>query len=197
MKRPAVVLFDLGGVLLPFDPWRRVRSVAEALGITTAAAQSALSAELFERMDLGDAVEGDFAAVFTRLAGRHVDDLEARALLLSVFEPPNAALWDLTEALRRRLPVGGFSDNPSFVAELFPAGARLDPMFWSAELGATKASEAAFATVEARLGIAGEAILFVDDTLANVERARRRGWDAAHFTHNAALRTELTERGLT
>ncbi|HTX51750.1 MAG TPA: hypothetical protein VMU37_00690 [Caulobacteraceae bacterium] len=190
------MLFDLGGVLLPFDPERRVRSVCEALGVEAAVARAAMDAELFARLDLGDADEGDFADAFSAAAGRVVDAHEARALILSVFEPPDAALWDLAGALAGRLPVGGFSDNPAFVRDVFPPGADLDPMFWSSELGATKASDSAFAAVEARLGVAPGAILFVDDGVGNVERARRRGWDAIRYCGIDPLTRDLAERGL-
>jgi len=130
------------------------------------------------------------------MAGRPIAPSTARALLLSVFEPPNAELWRFAADLRRSVIVGGFSDNPAFVASVFPDGALLDPMIFSSEIGAAKPSDAAFAAAEARLGLGGEAVLFIDDGLANVEAARRRGWDAILFTDNAALAPELAARGL-
>jgi len=193
---PAVILFDLGGVLLPFDQQRRVRAVSEALAIDEPAARAALSPDLFRRLDLGDADDLDFADAFSQAAGRPVTAAQARALILSVFEAPDAELWALAGRLRARTVVGGFSDNPAYVRELFPPGASLDPMFWSAELRAAKSSDAAFAAVEARLGHAPGDILFVDDSLANVERARRRGWDALHFAGSAALFADFAQRGL-
>jgi len=39
-------------------------------------------------------------------------------------------------------------------------------------------------------------ILIIDDAPANIAAARLRGWDAIHFTNNAALIAELTARGL-
>ena len=197
MTTPGVVLFDLGGVLLPFTQGRRVRAVSAALGLDEAAARAVLRADLFARLDTGEADETEFAAAFSEAAGRTVDRDEARALILSVFEPPNAELWAIADRLTAKTVVGGFSDNPAFVREVFPAGADLDPMFWSCQLGATKSGEAAFAAVEARLVLPAADIFFIDDSLPNVERARRRGWHAAHFTHNAALIADLAARGLT
>jgi FMN phosphatase YigB (HAD superfamily) len=121
---------------------------------------------------------------------------EARDLVLSVFEAPNAALWALAGALRERLVVGGFSDNPSFVRGVFPPGARLDPMFWSCELRLTKPSPAAFAAVQARLALPAEAILFIDDSLANIDQARRMGWEAIAFVSNDQLIADLRARGI-
>jgi len=193
---PAVILFDLGGVLLPVDQRRRLRAVAGALGISEAEARVALDAHLFAQLDVGQVDEQAFADSFAAAAGRAVTRAEARALILSVFEAPDDETWAIAQHLREQAIVGGFSDNPPFVREVFPAGADLDPMFWSAELGATKATEAAFAMVEARLGAEPDAILFVDDSEANVAIARRRGWQAHRFSGSSALRADLAERGL-
>jgi len=193
---PAAVLFDLGGVLLPFDRERRVATIVRQLNVEVDDVRELFDGPLPRRMDLGEADETDFAAAFAEMAGRPIAPSTARALLLSVFEPPNDELWRLAADLRRRVIVGGFSDNPAFVAELFPDGALLDPMIFSSEIGAVKPSDAAFAAVEARLGLGGEAVLFIDDGSANVAAARRRGWDAILFTGNAALMPELAARGL-
>jgi glucose-1-phosphatase len=190
------VLFDLGGVLLPFDRERRVAAVVSQLGVEADDVRELFDGPLPRRMDLGGADETDFAAAFAEMAGRPITPGTARALILSVFEPPDEELWRIAAELRRAVTVGGFSDNPAFVASVFPDGALLDPMIFSSEIRALKPSAAAFAAAEARLGFAGDAVLFIDDAPANVAAARRRGWDAIHFTDHAALVAELTARGL-
>lgn len=190
------VLFDLGGVLLPFDRERRIAALVDRTGATAEAARAFMALDLHRRLDLGEATELDVAAEFAAFFGLRVGPQEAADLLCSVFEPPNHELWALATRLRRRAVVGGFSDNPSLVVQVFPEGAFLEPLFLSCEIGACKPSDAAFAAVEAALGMAAQQILFIDDTLANVEAARARGWDAIHFTANAALVAELASRGL-
>jgi HAD superfamily hydrolase (TIGR01509 family) len=69
-------------------------------------------------------------------------------------------------------------------------------MFWSAELGVAKSSEAAFAAVESRLDVEPGAILFIDDSAGNVARATSRGWDAICYRGLAPLERELADRGL-
>lgn len=192
----SVILFDLGGVLLPFIQDRRVRAVAQALAIDEAQARAVLSPARFHRLDVGAADESEFATAFSQVAGRQVDAAEARALILSVFEAPNAAPWTLAGALAERFTVGGFSDNPAFVREVFPPGARLEPMFFSADLGLTKPSAEAFQAVQARLGVSPEAILFIDDGLANIDQARRMGWDGVRFASNDQLVADLEARGI-
>jgi glucose-1-phosphatase len=195
MKAQAV-LFDLGGVLLPFDRERRVAAITERLRVSPEPVRALFAGELPRRMDLGQADEGDFAAAFSAMAGRTVSDDEARELILSVFEAPNHDLWRIADGLRGDRRVGGFSDNPAFVTTVFPEGARLDPMIFSSEIGAVKPRAAAFEAAEARLGLAGDAVLFIDDAPANVEGALRRGWDAIRFVSNAQLTGELSARGL-
>jgi HAD superfamily hydrolase (TIGR01509 family) len=196
MATAEIILFDLGGVLLPFDRERRVRAMVQALGITPDAARAFMASDIHLRLDIGKASEAEVTAVLSEIAGRMVTPAETRALLLSVFEPPNMPLWDLVATLREEIPVGGFSDNPAFVRELFPAGAVLNPMFWSADIGLSKAGPEAFAAVTARLGIDREAILFIDDSAANADRARAAGWDAIRFVSNDQLIEALTERDL-
>ena len=55
---------------------------------------------------------------------------------------------------------------------------------------------AIFRLAERRFGHAPEAMLFVDDVLANVEAARECGWEAHHFIDAPGLEAELRERGL-
>jgi glucose-1-phosphatase len=192
----AVVLFDLGGVLLPFDRERRIAAIVRRLAVSAEAARAFMASHIHRRLDSGAADAVDLARAFSDFAGRAVDPAEARDLVLSVFEAPNAALWTLAARLRRRVTVGGFSDNPAWVRRVFPPDGDLDPMFWSSELRLTKPSREAFRAVEARLGIPPEAILFIDDSPANIEQARRMGWDGVLFASNDQLITELSARGL-
>jgi FMN phosphatase YigB (HAD superfamily) len=190
------VLFDLGGVLLPFDRDRRVQAIARRTGADSAAVRTFMASDLHLRLDNGTADEAELAAGFSELARRAVSPYEACELVLCVFQTPNMTLWSLADRLKARFTVGGFSDNPPLVRRAFPAGATLDPLFLSSELGLTKPSIEAFETVQAQLGLPPDAILFIDDTLANIEQARRMGWDGIVFVSNEQLLTELANRGI-
>ena len=54
-----------------------------------------------------------------------------------------------------------------------------------------KPDPAIYALAERRFGYAPEAMLFIDDSLPNVEAARARGWHAHHFIDAAGLEAEL------
>lgn len=59
-----------------------------------------------------------------------------------------------------------------------------------------KPDPAIYALAAQRFGRAPAAMLFIDDSPANVESARRCGWQAHHFTDAATLRAELVGHGL-
>jgi FMN phosphatase YigB (HAD superfamily) len=193
---PAAILFDLGGVLLPFDRERRVAAIVARTGAEADAARAFMARDIHRRLDTGEANEFDLASEFSDFFGVRVGPVEAGDLIASVFEPPNDALWKLADRLRSRVIVGGFSDNPALVRQVFPPQAFLEPLFLSCEIRACKPSAEAFAAVEQGLGLAGGDILFIDDTAGNVTAAQARGWDAICFTSNAALVAELAARGL-
>jgi FMN phosphatase YigB (HAD superfamily) len=174
-----------------------VRFIAERTGKSAQAVRDFMALDLHRQLDGGEADELDLARALSEFAGRRIDPAEACELLVSVFEAPNHELWRLTDALRRRAVVGGFSDNPALVRQVFPPGGFLDPLFLSCEIGACKPAAEGFTAVEAGLGMKPDEILFIDDTAANVDAALVRGWDAILYTSNAGLTAELDARGLT
>lgn len=190
------VLFDLGGVLLPFDLQRRIDRLVRRFGCAADAASDFMTSDACRGLDSGATTEHDLASDLSRRFGEPVGPAEAIELLLSTFEPPNHDLWALARGLKGRAMVGGFSDNPAWVRRMFPHDDVLDPMIFSADIRACKPTPEAFAAAEARLGVPPASILFVDDTARNVQAARARGWDAVCFTGNAALVAELAQRGL-
>jgi 2-haloacid dehalogenase len=59
-----------------------------------------------------------------------------------------------------------------------------------------KPDPAIYALAQRRFGHAPAAMLFIDDSLPNVESARACGWHAHHFTGAESLRSDLRQRGL-
>lgn len=62
--------------------------------------------------------------------------------------------------------------------------------------GVRKPDPAVYALTERRIGAAPEAILFIDDSPANIAAAAARGYDAVLYEGPDALRRELGARGL-
>jgi hypothetical protein len=110
-----VVIFDLGGVLLPFNRQRRVGAMVTALGLTSADVVRFLTSGVTEELDRGECDLEASAARMSAYAKRPVTAAEAKQLWLSVFEEPNIELWNAVAQLRGYARTYALSDNPVFV----------------------------------------------------------------------------------
>jgi putative hydrolase of the HAD superfamily len=108
----------------------------------------------------------------------------------------------LAARVGRRARLGVLTNNNLLVRDrmdvLFP---ELRPLFGpaicvSSEFAVRKPEPEVYRRTVARLGVAAEACLFVDDSAANVGGAERAGLLAHHHTDEAALAARLTSLGL-
>jgi putative hydrolase of the HAD superfamily len=75
-------------------------------------------------------------------------------------------------------------------------GAHFDEIIYSAALGVCKPERVFFTTAQARMGVtAAQAILFVDDSAANVDGARMAGWRAMLYRGRDSLERALAGWG--
>lgn len=197
---PALVVFDLGGVLIDWDP-----RPAVAAGVGDAEATRFLN-------------EFDFAG-WNRLqdAGRSF----AEAVEVSEREHPEWTphLRSYAENYVRSL-VGSHADTVEILEELAAGGRRLwaltnwpaetfvharerfgflalfEQVLVSGELGFAKPDPRAFAVLLQRAAMPPAQVFFVDDSPANVAAARACSIDAVLFTGAGALRADLADRGL-
>lgn len=196
-------VFDLGGVVVLWDP---VPAVASVVG-----------QERAERFIHG----GDFDwATWNHAqdAGRSWTDAEAVATAshphlaeeIAAYRPNFAlslrGLVPGTAAILRALHDRGvrlvaltnwsaetFHHAPEVFPEVF---ALFDDIVVSGAEGVAKPQPEIFEVLARRLGHPVEGVFYVDDSLRNVDAARRAGLDAVHFTDADALGQELRGRGL-
>ena len=198
---PTTVVFDLGGVLVDWDPRYMYR-------------------QLF---DDPDEMEAFLAEVTTAEWNAHQDAGRpwAEAVELLVAEHPQRR--ELIEAYRRRWPemlAGEIPGTVDVLADLRAAGVRLVALSnWSAEtfpvarerfeflawfeeivisgeVGVNKPDRRIFEHLMEHFDIEPRAALFIDDSSANVEAAEELGFGAILFTDAGALRRELVRLGL-
>lgn len=201
VARPTTVVFDLGGVLIDWDPRYLYR-------------------QLF---DDPDEMESFLAEVTTAEWNAHQDAGRpwAEAIELLVAEHPERR--ELIEAFHARWPemlAGEIPGTVHVLAELRAAGVRLVALSnWSAEMfpiarerfdflawfegivisghvGVNKPDRRIFEHLAEQFGIEPAAALFIDDSSANVEAATSLGFRAIQFTDATALRVELVRLGL-
>lgn len=106
-----------------------------------------------------------------------VEDLHARGVPLYAITNFGADTWE--------------AFHPTF-----PLFSRFRDIVVSGREKMAKPGAAIYRLAEQRFGHAPETMLFIDDSLPNIEAAQARGWQGHHFTDAARLRTELEMLGL-
>jgi 2-haloacid dehalogenase len=195
------VVFDLGGVLIDWDPRHLYRKLLADEAAVEEFLATVCTPEWNAELDRGR----PFAEGVAQLVERHPEHAAAIA------------------AYHERWPEMVAGDIPGTVevlAELRAAGVPLYALTnWSAETFAitrgrfeflewfdgllvsgeervTKPDPAIFQLLLDRFGLDPTATVFVDDSAANVAAARRLGFDAIRFTGHEELRRELVARRL-
>ncbi len=194
------VVFDIGNVLVAWDP---VAAFLPELG------DRASAAAFLDRV-------GFLAWNLEQDRGRSMAEaLEAVAdpadrALLALYPARFAACiaqtvpgtWEVLEALAARsVALHAITNWP---AELWPVALAVHPRLATAfgvtvvsgREGVVKPDPAIFARLCDRAGLAPGDCLFVDDSAPNVAGARGFGMQAHHFAGAAALRDDLSGRGL-
>lgn len=72
---------------------------------------------------------------------------------------------------------------------------QFDGLHYAAELGCAKPASGFYEAIERRTGYAARELFLVDDSVANVEAARTRGWAAAVWTGEMSLRSLIADQG--
>lgn len=168
------ILFDMMGVLLrlrddrPRQPL--VDAVDERIGRVTD--DGRFRAEVRRDLGLSDA---QFQVILSRIPPKY-----------EAFKP----LWDLLPDLRQRFTLGIVNNGTSLTFPWFDArfgiGAGFDLYLASGQAGVAKPEAGIYELACRELGAAPSECLFMDDTEANVEAARRLGMQAIHWPDQAA-----------
>lgn len=200
MPTPALVVLDLGGVLIEWDP-----VAAVAAGVGRAEAERLMAGFDFgawnHAHDAGRP-HAEGLALAEREAPHWVPHLKAyvahfpRSLtgpmteqvqLLEELDDAGVRLWALTNWSRETF---------HHARERFDFLDRFEEILVSGELGVAKPDPRIFEMLLAKAALPAEEVLFVDDRRDNVEAARGLGIDALAFTDAQTLRAELRRRGL-
>ncbi|MGY4494381.1 HAD-IA family hydrolase [Pseudomonas sp. TE3610] len=193
-----IVLLDVGNVLFHYQPAARLEALGHFTGLDPARVEAALDgSRLVARLDKGTATQEDLVAFIGALAGKAVTAAECWHLWFKVFTP-NVGLLNQLPALTRTFRLGVLSNNPGALRGVLESHLGLQTVFLSGELGVTKPLPGIFEAVEQRLGLTGDAICLVDDSIPNLEAAATRGWRILHYacepgTPSMALAPRLRE----
>ncbi len=182
-ERRSILILDLSGVLLEFDPGARLAALSQASGLTPADIQARVfESGLSPGWDRGarDSAAGVRADLRSAIGFAGSDQALDDAWSLAFRPMPEAV------ALLPQTPdptLVAFSNNGPLEEEILTArhpeafrgfGAR----WMTHRLGATKPDPRAYRELELRLGVEPGEITFLDDSPANVEAAAAAGWQA-------------------
>jgi 2-haloacid dehalogenase len=196
-----IVVFDLGGVLIDWDP----RHLYRKLFADEAAMEHFLATVCTHEWHRHHDAGRSFAEGARILKDRHPDKAElidAFALRQAeMMAGPIAGSVEILRELRDRgTPLYALSNWP---AEGFAqARERFDFLSWfrgiviSGEIGAIKPQPRIYEVLLERFSIDPLSAIFIDDSEANAAAARSFGIHPIHFTDPAALRADLVALGL-
>ncbi|MGH6944760.1 MAG: HAD family hydrolase [Geminicoccaceae bacterium] len=201
-RREPVVVFDLGGVLIDWNPRHLYRKLFDG---DDAAMERFLAEVCTSEWNVRQDAGRPFAEAVAELVQRHPD---RRTLI---------------EAYHLRWPemvAGPIKGSVEILAELREAGyelhaltnwsaetfaltrPRFDFLTWfesilvSADVGLIKPDPRIFELLLERIGRNAGECLYIDDSARNVAAAEALGFDAIHFRNADLLRSDLVRRGL-
>lgn len=202
MAAPALVLFDLDGVLTRYDRAARLAALAARSGKSAEQVKAALfDSGLEDESDLGRWRPREYAEELSRRLGAKLtldDCIAARAASMT----PDDATLGLVRRIAQRARVAILTNNGLFLRAHLPAMCpALFPLFTgrvhcSGEFGVAKPDPAIYRRCLAVLETEPKQALFVDDNPDNVRGAIQAGLDAVHFTDTAALAEAFAKRQL-
>ncbi len=194
---PRALLFDLGGVIMTLDWDRMFARWAAGSGVTAERLRSRYRFDApYERHERGEIDEREYYASLRASLGIELDDRAWAAGWAAIFADQIEPTVRLVEQVKDRVPVYAFSNSNAAHERVWSrkfarALGHFRKVFVSWSLGARKPERAAFEMIAKDIGVPPADILFLDDTLENVEGARAAGLRAVHVKGPQDVRDAL------
>jgi 2-haloacid dehalogenase len=197
-----IVIFDLGGVLIDWDPRHLYRKLFAGDDV---AMEDFLATVCTGEWNRGQDAGRSFAAGAALLKAKHPDKAELIDAYGARFDemmsgPIAGSVAILAELRERGTPLYALSN---WSAETYPAAfARFEYLRWfegivvSGEVKAIKPDPRIFHALLERYAVDPHRAVFIDDVAANATAAAALGMHGIHFTTPDALRAELAALGL-
>ena len=200
-ERPRAVVFDLGGVLLDWDPRYLYRKLFDDEAEMEWFLSEVCTLEWHHAHDLGVPPEKTSAPLIAAHP-RHAEMI--RAWTERSEEMLAGPIEDSVEILRRLkaagVPVYALTNMETWTypgrRERYPFLRWFDGTIVSGVEGVAKPDPRIFTLLLGRFGLAAATTLLIDDSRTNVEAARAAGIQAIQFESPASLRRQLEDAGL-
>ena len=195
------VVFDLGKVLVDFDYGIAARALAARSRVPIEEVRQVIDqSQLLVTYEMGKLATKLFyneVCVATGFCG----DIDEFGRLFGDIFTPIEDMIELQAGLRAADMATYIFSNTNELAvahirKAFPFFSNFDGYIYSFQEGAMKPSAAIYEAVERRTGCSGNAILYIDDRLENIDTGRQRGWSVIHHQNAMETRKAVAAAGL-
>ena len=192
------IIFDLGNVILPFDPLRPGRLLGERAGVSTLEALKIIYRNNLERRFEQGIFDGEqFTSGVADALGIDLEPGSFHDLWIDMFDE-NEAVSEIIRQLKPHHRLVLLSNiNPwhwHYVRGKFPILAEFDAVVLSYEVGVLKPHPLIYRVALEKIGPA-EQVIFIDDMAINAVGAQVLGITGVHFRSAVQLREELVRLG--
>ena len=199
--RPAAVLFDVGNVIVRWDPRRLYRKLFSDEAQLDAFLAQVCTMAWHTEHDRGVSFADGAAALIARHPQHEAAIRAWRGRWDEMFDGAIAETEDVLRALHARgTPIHGLTNmSPEVwpgVQAMSDVFALFDQVVVSGDEGMVKPDPAIFHLACTRTGLAPRDLLFVDDNADNIAAARALGFPTVWFQDPAALRPAMERHGL-
>jgi len=199
MQKFKNIIFDLGGVILDVD-YNLTRIAFEKLGVIDfdEMYSQANADKLFQKLVTGEITDDIFYKEFNRCTGLHLSDEEIRkawnAMLLSFREKSLQFLERIRPKYKTYLlsntnyvHIAAFKETLHQQIGVKTLEEYFDQAFYSCEIGLRKPDPACYDWVLKNVEIEPAETLFIDDSLHNIEGAKKAGLQTIHLLPNVNI----------
>jgi HAD superfamily hydrolase (TIGR01509 family) len=182
------VYFDLGNVLISFDPEIASRNLADRFAVSVRLAHHALySSGLQDRFEHGAVSREQYAGSLRRQLGRSESEMPTSGILDAIsdmFTPIESMRGVLRSVRQRGYRVGLLSNTCDahwdwiMRQKYAVTDFSFDATVLSFRVGAMKPNHAIYRAAETAASVPSDRILFLDDKPENVAAASSRNWKA-------------------
>jgi putative hydrolase of the HAD superfamily len=195
------LIFDLGGVIVPFDFKRSYSALAELCSCPAEEIPKRIGAtDLVTRFETGQIESKPFVEKVSALLDLRIGYDEFCQIFSSIFAAETLIPDWFLERLRRNYTLLLLSNTNAIhfdmLSAAYPILRHFDHLVLSYRQGAMKPSPLIFQRAVELANCEPEECFFTDDISSYVEAARRLGIAAVQFRSFEELQVELTNRGI-
>ena len=180
MQTPEVVVFDLGKVLLDFDYDIAIRRFTERSNVGIDKVRELINSSVQYDYESGKITTDEFFSYVRNGAGFQGGRSEFVDFFSDIFSPMEMMINFFKRVKKAGLPVCVFSNTNEIAIQYISKHCSFyndfDFYVLSFQEKGMKPDEPIYRVVEKKTMKSGEAILYIDDRLENIETGNRLGW---------------------